>query len=81
MAQAKNTRYYYHVNIDERDVYAADVRDQDDNTIYTIPNWEEMRDLIDCGFMKHAEDMQGLHEHLYRDLEIIKPTDILVWVG
>ena len=53
------------VNLDERGTYFADVRDANGNTVFEIHSNEDGGiDLIEDGFMKHKDDLDGLTEHL-----------------
>ena len=60
------TKFTYHINLDERDEFYADVRNQYGKTVFEIHGF----DIFEDGFMKHSEDIDGLAEYLL-DLEII----------
>ncbi len=49
----------YHVNLNERGFFYADVR-VDDETVFEIRGFEMFED----GFMRHAEDLDGLASYL-----------------
>jgi hypothetical protein len=55
------------VNLDERGWFDADVRDPGGRTVYTIKiGYGEDEDCnpIEDGFMRHTDDVQGLHKYL-----------------
>lgn len=58
--------YEYYINLDERGEFFADVRDEQDKTVFEIHGFE----IFEDGFMSHANDLDGLKEHLY-SLDII----------
>lgn len=62
-------KFTYHVNLDERGQFYADVRDFEENTVYEIHGF----DIFEHGFMRHKEDIDGLANYL-RALEVI-PAD------
>ena len=64
--------YTYHINLDERGDFFADVRDSKDNTIYEIIGWS----IFEDGFMVDRKDTAGLQEYL-RDLGIITENDTI----
>lgn len=68
--------YYYHINLDERGEFSADVRDETDKTVFEIHGFE----IFEDGFMRNKEDIIMLHEHLI-SLGIVQQTDNLVFVG
>lgn len=49
----------YHINLDERGEFYADVR-RDDETIFEIKGF----DIFEDGFMQHKNDIGGLREYL-----------------
>jgi hypothetical protein len=65
--------YTYHVNLDERGIFFADVRDENDATVYELHSdddgyiWE-----VEDGFMRHAQDLAGLTDYLI-SMEVIPP--------
>lgn len=65
--------YTYHINLDERGTFFADVRDADGNTVFEIHDF----DIFEHEFMKHKEDIEGLHKYLV-SLDIMSPADKLV---
>jgi hypothetical protein len=70
----------YVINLDERGSFSADVRDLKDRTLYEVKSDDEEEGVIwqvEDGFMKHARDINGLHQYLIH-LDILKPTDRLL---
>ena len=59
-------QYSYFINLDERGEFYADVRNQNDRTIFEIKGYE----IFEDGFMKDKGDISGLTEYL-RDLGLI----------
>lgn len=66
--------YGYYVDLDERGVFQASVRDEDDSIIYSIDTSEDTFDIFECGFMRNTSDIQGLTGYLV-DMEVIQPED------
>lgn len=66
-------RYEYHVNLDERGEFYADVRDAKGCTVFEIHG----HDIFDDGFMAHGSDVKGLEDYLIA-LDILKPNDYIV---
>ena len=64
--------YEYHINLDERGEFYADVRDESGNTVFEIHGF----DIFEDGYMRHKDDIAGLGEYLL-DLGIVKDTDTL----
>lgn len=58
--------YTYHINLDERGEFFADVRDEAGKTVFEIHGFE----IFEDGFMRDKHDLAGLHEYLC-DLEVI----------
>jgi hypothetical protein len=71
--------YTYHINLDERGMFYADVRDTSGNTVFEIKidESDEDNNIFTDGFMRHKHDMSGLKEYLV-SLDIIKPMARLV---
>lgn len=67
----------YHINLNERGSFHADVR-RDGQTIYDIYAGAELNDgdssIFEDGFMRNERDMRGLREYLV-DLEVIKENE------
>jgi len=60
------TDYYLVVNLDERGQYSADVKNPNDEIVFSISSAEEMNDLIADGFLKYQadEDLDRLTQYL-----------------
>lgn len=68
--------YEYHINLNERGEFNADVRHPETGeSVYEI-NAEMMRDMICNGDMKHINDIDGL-EALLKELGIIREKDFI----
>ena len=65
-------KHTYHINLDERGEFYADVRDENEETVFEIHGF----DIFEDGFMKHSQDREGLVSYLF-DLGIFKQTDSL----
>lgn len=65
-------KYVYHINLDERGEFMADVRDENDETVFNIDGY----DIFEDGFMKDKHDHEGLKKHLI-NLGIINLDDKL----
>ncbi|MCL2874735.1 MAG: hypothetical protein FWF12_00275 [Betaproteobacteria bacterium] len=72
--------YSYHINLNERGSFYADVRDAADQTVFEIRAGNELgddeRDIFELGFMRNAYDMSGLTTYLH-NLGVI-PKDGMV---
>ena len=72
--------YTYHINLDERESFRSDVRDDNGNTIYEILGGDELGEnetsLVEDGWMRHDHDMDGLTAYL-RSLGIIGKADTI----
>ena len=55
--------FEYYINLNERGLFYADVRDAQGVTVFEIHE-EEMEHLVEDGFMRHYNDVEGLTEHL-----------------
>ena len=75
-AQLIINTYFYHINLDERGEFYADVRKNDKETVFEIKGF----DIFEDGFMKNSEDMVGLKEYLI-SLGIMDEQDELKYVG
>jgi hypothetical protein len=64
--------FKYYIDMDERGEFRADVRDENDNTVWETEGFE----IFEDGFMKHKEDLSGLTKYL-KSLDIMKFNDIL----
>ena len=65
-------QFAYHINLDERGQFEADVRNPFDKSVFAISG----RQIFEDGFMKDKHDVAGLQAYL-RDLKIISPTDTI----
>lgn len=78
------TTFHYHVNLNERGCYRADVRDEDGNTVYEILAGNELAEdessIFEDGFMRNDKDMDGLTEYL-TDLGIVPAGSVIVYEG
>lgn len=69
--------YTFHVNLDERGSFYADVRNSNGKTVYELKaDGEELEQVVD-GFMKHRTDIDGLGEYLH-DLGFMPKNATLV---
>lgn len=70
--------YGYYIDLHERGSFIADVRDAQGKTIYEVRAGNELGEdetsLVDDGFMKHVEDIDGLQAYLI-DLKLLQPGD------
>lgn len=79
--------YEYHINLDERGSFYADVRDEDGKTVFEIRDGAEFNDGVEIygddgsifqdGYMKHKNDLIGLEKYL-KQLGIIEADSSLV---
>ncbi len=65
-------RYQYHINLDERGEFNADVRNENENTVFEIVD----NSIFEDGFMRHKNDVAGLGAYLL-DIGIVGPADTL----
>jgi hypothetical protein len=76
--------FLYHVNLDERGGYYADVRDPDGLTIFEIKAGDLLDEgessIFEDGFMRHGKDMDGLTDYL-RQLGVIPPMGGVTYAG
>jgi hypothetical protein len=71
------SNFTYHINLDERGEFYADVRDSDGNTVFEIRSEDDGSiSLIEDGFMADKHDMEGLADHL-KDMGIMESDDNL----
>lgn len=64
--------FTYTVDLDERGEFRAHLDDENGLTLISYET-DDIRELIDDGFMKHGRDAEGLREHL-SDCDVIKPN-------
>jgi len=69
-------QFYYFVNLNERGCFYADVRDEQDNTVYEIFDVEHVIDLIENGYVRHMADLEGLRDYLI-EISVIPAGSIL----
>lgn len=82
--QIEKPTFTYHINLDERGSFLADVRDPSGKTVFEIKDGNELKpgesSIFEDGFMKHKRDLSGLGQYLM-DLGIMRPTDKLIGDG
>ena len=73
--------FEYHINLNERGYFYADVRNTSGKTVFTIKAGRELEEgetsIFEDGFMKNIHDMDGLKAHLIQ-LGIMKPGQKLI---
>lgn len=73
-------KFTYHINLDERGDFYADVRNENGDTVYEIRTKETLdwgdSDIFEDGFMNHSRDIEGLENYL-NHLGIMGPCDYL----
>lgn len=61
-------KYTYHINLNERGSFYADVRNEDEKTVMEIKGGNELAEdessLVEDGFMRHFQDVEGLAEYM-----------------
>jgi len=61
-------KYFYHINLNERGSFRADVRNEDGKTVLEVLGGNELGEdessLVDDGYMKHFKDVDGLAEYM-----------------
>jgi len=74
--------FEYHIDLDERGSFLADVRDENGKTVFEIKAGNELEDgessIFEDGFMKHPKDIDHLRLYLV-SLGIISADDELVF--
>jgi len=83
--QARTVTFSYHVNLDERGVFYADVRNSSERTVFEIKidsdggdEWDSWEDnIFTDGFMRHKEDIDGLKGYLV-DIGVMNAKQRLV---
>jgi hypothetical protein len=75
--------FHYHVNLNERGCYYADVRDPDGLTVFEIQAGnlldENDSSIFEDGFIRHDKDMDGLTDYL-RQLGVIPVQGVVAYV-
>lgn len=60
--------YTYHIDVDERGVFSAHVDDSQDKSVFSFHYGyggdDDTFTIFDMGYMKHGEDVNGLHAYL-----------------
>jgi len=74
LSEAKKFEFY--VNKDERGEFEADVRDQKGKTVWE-GDTEMFNELIEDGFMKNKEDLDGLAEYLIDNKILPKGAELV----
>ena len=69
-------KYTYHINLDERGTFYADVRNEAGKSVYELHAEDKELEQVEDGFMRHKSDIAGLGAYLL-DLGIIKESDTL----
>lgn len=62
-----NKTYEYHINLNERGMFYADVRDANEKSVYSIKigyGEDEDNNPVENGFMKNLRDISGLEKYL-----------------
>lgn len=76
--------YTYHVNLNERGCFYADVRDGNDETVFEVRAGKSLEDSesdpVEDGFMRDLMDTRGLTDWL-RTLGIIGQTAHIIIAG
>jgi hypothetical protein len=65
--EVATSTYEYHINLDERGQFYADVRNENGDTVYEIKvgyGEEEDNNVFEDGFMQDKTDLRGLEDHL-----------------
>lgn len=72
-------RFTYHINLDERGEFYADVRNDASDTVFEIGGEQgaALAEMIEDGFMNHGRDVDALENYL-RDSGVIGSADELV---
>lgn len=74
----------YHVNLNERGSFYADVRNESGETVYEVRGGNELAedetDLVTDGFMRDLMDTRSLTDYL-RDMAVIGPDDHIIIAG
>jgi len=70
-----STTFEYHINLDERGEFFADVRNsQTDETVFEIKGFE----IFEEGYMSSADDVAGLKDYLVNVVGLLKYDDDLI---
>ena len=73
--------FTYHIDLNERGSFVADVRNTSGKTVFTIKAGDELgadeTSIFEDGFMKNIHDMDGLKEYMV-EMGIMKPEQKLI---
>ena len=73
-------KHTYHINLNERGSFYADVRDVNEKTVFEIRAGNELEDgessIFEDGYMRHTTDTAGLENYLH-ELGILSGKDWL----
>jgi hypothetical protein len=71
--------YTYNINLAERGEFYADIRDENEKTVFEIRTDIDTGEIpeIDCGFMRDTNDICGLKEFL-QSIGILSQFDKLI---
>ena len=62
------SKFGYYVNLNERGSFYADVRNEQGTTVFEVRDGNELGEdessLVEDGFMRHNEDLEGLQSYL-----------------
>lgn len=76
-----SAKYTYHIDLNERGSFRADVRNSSGKTVFNILAGDELgpdeSSIFEDGFMKNMHDMDGLKQYLV-SLKIMNPDQTLV---
>lgn len=71
METAKSLNFGYYINLDERGIFNADVRNMDGKTLLEVASDDEGSVwLIDDGYMRNTQDLSGLTQYAV-DMQIL----------
>jgi len=71
------TKYEYHINLDERGEFNADVRNPNgEHSIYTINTYDGYQ-LIEDGFISDIRDPASIEAYL-KDLGLLDANDLII---
>lgn len=75
-------KFFYHINLSERGMFFADVRNEVGETVFTIKTGDypedEICDPFEDGYMANEKDLPGLRNYL-KAAGIMTGSDVLVF--
>lgn len=71
--------YTYHINIDERDVFNADVRDATGQSVFEINSLDHADELVAEGYIEDKTDLLSISNYLKTYVGILATSDVLTW--